>query len=126
MNAKLGQHLTLLGFCALIFYGIMLASGQMTLEILPQFLVTAVIFLSSGRIMRRAARQSESEEDEKPVRDDQPITDWSWLTTLLNWTCACLIIGIMAILLLKPIGLSWQEALSLTIPNQHYFAGAVP
>lgn len=126
MNAKIGQHLTLLGFCAMIFYGCMLASGHLTVEVLPQFLVTAVIFLSSGRIMRRAAAIA-AQTEEEPTKKRHPEPDWAWLTTLLNWSFALLIIGLMAILLLKPVGLSWQEALSgSSSPGAPYFSGAVP
>lgn len=126
MNAKIGQHLTLLGFCALIFYGCMLASGQLTVEVLPQFLVTAVIFLSSGRIMRKAAALTAREEEDEPVRRKHPETDWAWLTTLLNWSCAVLIIGLMALLLLKPVGLSWTAAVSSTPSGAPFYSGAVP
>jgi hypothetical protein len=126
MKSSVGQRLTLLGLCAMIFYGYMLASGRLTLEIMPQFLVAAVIFLSSGRIMRRAAQltgKGEEEKDEKPSRVE---LDWPWLTALLNWTCAFVVIGIMALLLLKPIDLSWSEAFSRASGPSHYFAGAVP
>ena len=126
MNSKIGQHLTLLGFCAMIFYGCMLASGQLTVEVLPQFLITAVIFLSSGRILRKAAALSARDEEEKALRPQRPETDWAWLTTLLNWSCALLIIGLMALLLLKPVGLSWTDALSAPPPGAPYFSGAVP
>lgn len=125
MNAKIGQHLTLLGFCAMIFYGCMLASGQLTVEVLPQFLVTAVIFLSSGRIMRRAAAQMERDEEDKPPRS-HPEPDWAWLTVLLNWSCALLIIGLMALLLMKPVGLSWSDAFSAKPVTTPYYSGAVP
>ena len=37
MNAKMSQHLTLLGLCALAFYGLMLGTGNISLEIMPQF-----------------------------------------------------------------------------------------
>lgn len=126
MNSKVGQRLTLLGLCAMIFYGFMLASGQLTMEIMPQFLVAAVIFLSSGRIMRRAAQLMGKGEDEKEEKPRRIELDWPWLTALLNWTCAFLVIGVMALLLLKPLDLSWSEAFTRTSGPSHYFAGAVP
>lgn len=127
MGSKVGQRLTLLGLCALIFYGYMLASGRLTMEIMPQFLVAAVIFLSSGRIMRRAAQMMGSAaEEERDAKRPRAELDWPWLTALLNWTCAFLVIGIMALLLLKPIDLTWSEALSRAASPTHFFAGAVP
>ena len=126
MKSKVGQRLTLLGLCAMIFYGFMLANGQLTVEILPQFLVAAVIFLSSGRIMRRAAQKIGQDDEEKDAKPERPELDWPWLTALLNWTCAFLVVGVMALLLLKPLDLSWSEAFSRVAAPDHYFAGAVP
>ena len=127
MNAKIGQHLTLLGLGAMIFYGFMLATGHLTAEILPQFLVSAIIFLSSGRIMRKAAsHMAKDEEEDAPVKTVRPQADWPWMTSLLNWTGAFVIIGVMALLLLKPIGLTWRDAIALTKAPDHFFAGAVP
>lgn len=126
MNAKMGQQLTLLGLAAMAFYGIMLSTGNLSIEVMPQFLVTAVIFLSSGRLMRLAAKSlgdSEAEEDERPKR---PEADWPWLTALLNWTAAMLVIGIMAILLMKPAGVSLLEAVSRTVTPAHFSAEFVP
>ena len=93
---------------------------------MPQFLVSAVIFLSSGRILRLAAKSlsdSEAEENERPKR---PEADWPWLTALLNWTAAMLVIGIMAIILMKPSGVSFTEAISHTFTPAHFSAEFVP
>ena len=131
MNAKISQHMTLLGICALAFYGAMFASGKLSLEMMPQFVISAAIFLTSGRVMRRAARLMAKENDEqaekkKEVKARQPETDWSFLTQLLNWTAALLVIGVMAIFLMKPIGLGWSEAFSTPVEQDHYFAEHVP
>ena len=126
MNAKMGQRLTLLGLGAMAFYGIMLSTGNLSLEVMPQFLVSAVIFLSSGRIMRLTAKSlgdSEAEENERPKR---PEADWPWLTALLNWTAAMLVIGLMAIILMKPSGVSFREAISRTFTPAHFSAEFVP
>jgi len=53
MNAKIGQHMTLLGICAMAFYGAMLASGKLSIDVMPQFVVSAAIFL---RRKKRANR----------------------------------------------------------------------
>jgi len=119
VNAKLSQHMILLGLCALIFYAVMLVSGKLPLEVMPQFVVSAVIFMSSGHFMRKAARSAarDEEEDDKPKR---PEPDWPWLTTLLNWCAAFVVLGIMAIILMKPLGISFQEAIEQTkTPEQH-------
>lgn len=127
MNARLSRQMTLLGICAMAFYGIMLGTGVFSTDIMPQFIISAVIFLSSGKIMRRAAqRLAREEEEETEIRPKRREADWPWLTGLLNWTAAFLIIGLMAIFLMKPIGVSLSDALHLTTAPDQFFANAVP
>ncbi len=129
MNSnKLSQHLILLGFCAIGFYGFMFASGKLPIEAMPQFLISAVVFMSSGHYMRKAAKtlaREQSEEDDKEEKDRKE-PDWAWLTALMNWTGAFLIIGIMAILLMKPIGLSLSDSLQFTVAPEQFFSHTVP
>lgn len=126
MNAKMSQHLTLLGLGSMAFYGVMLATDKVSIELMPQFLTSAIIFLSSGRILKKAARSlaraDEDEQESKPRRE----FDWPWLTALLNWNAALVVIGIMAIFLMMPAGVSVIEALSSTLAHETFFAGAVP
>jgi len=113
----------------MVFYAIMLSSGNFSVEVMPQFLVSAVIFLSAGRIMRVAARslgRDEAEETKCPKDSKGPELDWPWLTALLNWTAATVIIGIMAILLMKPAGVSVLDAFSHTFSHEHFSAEFVP
>ncbi len=126
MNAKMGQQLTLLGLGALVFYGIMLSTGNLSVEVMPQFLISAVIFLSSGRLMKVAAKNMGDKESEEEEQPRQPEADWPWLTALLNWTAAMLIIGIMAIILMKPAGVSLLETISHTVTPAHFSAEFVP
>jgi len=126
VNAKMGQHMTLLGLGAMAFYGIMLSSGHLSIEVMPQFLVSAVIFLCSGRVMRMAARSLQQDEREETVRPRRPEMDWPWLTALLNWSAAMLVIGVMAIILMKPAGVSLRDALGHSFAQEQYFAGAIP
>jgi hypothetical protein len=126
MNAKMGQQLTLLGLGAIVFYGIMLGTGNLSIEVMPQFLVSAVIFLSSGRILRAAAKNLDDNDTEENNRPKGPEADWPWLTALLNWSAAILIIGIMAIILMKPAGVSFVEAFSHSVAPAHYSAEFVP
>lgn len=127
MNAKLAQHMTLLGLCVMVFYGLMLGTGNMTLEVMPQFVISAVIFLTSGRLMKKGAagRQSEASDSEK-VKHDREEPDWAWLTLLLNWLAALTVIGLMAIMLMKPIGVSLVDALTENMNQDHFFADSVP
>lgn len=127
MNAKLGTYMMTLGFATLGFYGAMMAMGLVSIEFLPQFAISAVLFLSSGRIMRKMARRMARDEAEEEKPDlDRSEPDWPWLTGLLNWSAALLVVGVMAVFLMKPLGLSFQEALNLSAANDHFFATAVP
>jgi hypothetical protein len=111
------------------FYGIMLGMGVFSIDIMPQFIISAVIFLSSGKIMRKAARamvRDEEEEEEQNKRQKRKEADWPWLTGLLNWTAAFLIIGLMVIFLMKPIGVSLTDALQITTAPDQFFAHTVP
>jgi uncharacterized membrane protein len=118
--------MTLLGICAMAFYGIMLGTGLFSVDIMPQFIISAVIFLSSGKIMRKAARCMIRDEEESETRPKRKEPDWPWLTALLNWTAALLIVGLMAIFLMKPIGVSFLDSLHFTMAPEQYFAHVVP
>ena len=126
MNAKMGQQMTLLGLGAMAFYAIMLSSGHLSVEVMPQFLVSAVIFLCSGRILRLSARGLKEDENEEATVNRRPEPDWPWLTALLNWSAAMLVIGAMAIVLMKPAGVSLRDALGHSFAHEQYFAGAIP
>ena len=129
MNGKLSAYMTTLGVATLAFYGAMMALGILSVEFRPQFAISAILFLSSGKIMRKVARsltREETEEEGKAAKPQREEPDWPWLTGLLNWTAALLIVGIMAIFLMKPIGVTFEEALSFTMAHDHFVATAVP
>jgi hypothetical protein len=125
MKGNLGQYLTALGFCALGFYGVMFGCGYLGLEAMPQFVVTAVIFLTAGRMLRKARLgNNEEEEEAKGVLRREP--DWPWLTAFMNWTATLLIIAMMAIMLMKPADLSILDIFKFSSTQSSFFAGAVP
>lgn len=130
MNSNLSQQMTLLGLAAMVFYAIMLATGVVDLDVMPQFMVSAVIFLSSGRLMRMAARNlPPKEEDEKKEREKPPRVepDWAWLSQFLNWAMALIILGVLALWVMKPIGVDLVDAIQQHKPNsQPYFSDFIP
>jgi len=127
MNAKMSQHLTLLGLCSLVFYGVMLGTGKLSIEMMPQFVISAIIFLMSGRIMRKAAKAMASDdEDISEKKKVQLNLDWPWLTTLLNWTATLLIIGTLSVFLMKPIGISPSKALKISLAPEQFYAHVIP
>lgn len=108
MNAKLSRQMSLLGLGVLAFYAGMLGTGQASLEILPQFAISAVIFLSSGKIMRQmAAKLPAKEQPEKEEEVEEP--NWELRTLLLNWVAAAAVVSIVALFLVKPASMTFNE-----------------
>lgn len=108
MNAKLSRQMTLLGLAVLGFYAGMLATGQVSLEVLPQFAISAVIFLSSGRIMRQMAARlpAREQDDAEPPR---PEPNWELRTLVLNWIAAGAVVSIVALFIVKPASMSFPD-----------------
>lgn len=113
MNAKLSLQMTLLGLGVLVFYAGLIASGHVSVEILPHYAISAVIFLCSGKMLRQMAARLPRREgaEENPNR---LIPDWSMRTAMLNWIAASVLVGIMAIFLIKPDGMTFTEMLRFT------------
>jgi len=130
VNANLSQQMTLLGLAAMVFYAVMLATGVVGLDVMPQFMVSAVIFLSSGRLMRMAARRlppKEVDEVAEKRKEAKPKPDWEWLSQFLNWAMALIIIGILALWIMKPVGVSLVDAIKKHKPNsQTYYSDYIP
>ncbi len=107
MNSKLSLQMTLLGLAVLAFYAGLLVTGRVSVEVLPQFAVSAVIFLCSGRIMRQMA--AKLPERDKEEAEEKPEPDWALRTLILNWVAAAAIVGVVAIFLVKPAGMTFAE-----------------
>ena len=107
MNAKLSRQMTMIGLGTLAFYACVLGTGHASLEVLPQFAISAVIFLCSGKIMRQMAEklpvkeQSEEEEVEEP--------NWELRNLILNWVAAATVVSVVALFLAKPVSMSFNE-----------------
>jgi len=107
MNAKLSRQMTIIGLGTLVFYACVLGTGHASLEILPQFAISAVIFLCSGKVMRQMAEklpakdQPESEEVEEP--------NWELRNLILNWVAAATVVSIVALFLAKPTSMTANE-----------------
>ena len=120
MKARLSHQMTLLGLGVMVFYGGLLASGQVTMEILPHYAISAVIFLCSGRMMRQMAASLPAREGEE-VRTPWITPDWSMRTAMLNWVAAGVLVGIMALFLIKPDGMTFTEMLQFTAAGMAEF-----
>lgn len=123
--------MTLLGLAAMVFYAVMLATGVVGIDVMPQFVVSAVIFLSSGRLMRMAARKlppkEVDEEEEEKKKQAKSTTDWEWLTQFLNWAMVLIILSGLALWVMKPVGVSLVDAIKQYQPESHpYYSDQIP
>jgi hypothetical protein len=107
MNAKLSRQMTLLGLGVLAFYAGMLGTGHASLEILPQFAISAVIFLSSGKIMRQIAEKLPAKEQAETEEIKEP--DWELRNLVLNWVAAAAVVSVVALFLVKPASMTFNE-----------------
>ncbi len=109
MNA--GQQMTLLGLVALAYYGVLLATGVVGIDVMPQFVVSAVIFLSSGRLLRGVARSRVNSKDKERSKDEKsrPEPNWARRTQVLNWVMTVIIICVLGLWIVKPVGVSFFE-----------------
>ena len=107
MNARLSRQMTFLGLGVLVFYAGMLGTGQASLEILPQFAISAVIFLSSGKIMRQMAEKLPAKEQSDTEDVAEP--NWELRNLVLNWIAAATVVSIVALFLVKPASMTFNE-----------------
>ena len=107
MNAKLSRQMTLLGLGVLAFYAGALGTGQASLEILPQFAISALIFLSSGKIMRQMAEKLPAREQNEHEEVKEP--NWELRNLVLNWVAAATVVGVVALFLVKPVSMTFNE-----------------
>ena len=107
MNAKLSRQMTLLGLGVLAFYAGLLGTGQASLEILPQFAISAVIFLSSGKIMRQIPDKLPDREQADGQQQEEP--NWELRNLVLNWVAAATVVSIVALFLVKPASMTFDE-----------------
>lgn len=107
MNAKLSRQMSMLGLGVLAFYAGLLGTGQASLEILPQFAISAVIFLSSGKIMRQMAAKLPAKENSEEEEVTEP--NWELRNLVLNWVAAAAVVSIVALFLVKPASMTFNE-----------------
>lgn len=108
MNSKISRQMSILGLAALAFYASLLATGNASLEVLPQFAISAVIFLSSGRIMRQLAARLPARDDANEAEErEEP--NWELRNLVLNWVAAATVVSIVALFLVKPPSMSFSE-----------------
>ena len=101
MNAKLSLQMTILGLGVMVFYAGLLVSGHASLEILPHYSISALIFLCSGKLLRQMAANLPVRELEEPG-PERLVPDWPMRTAMLNWVAAGILVAVMAVFIAKP------------------------
>jgi hypothetical protein len=107
MNVKLSRQMAMLGLGVLAFYAGILGTGHASLEILPQFAISAVIFLCSGKIMRQMAGKLPAKEQPEGEEIEEP--NWEMRNLVLNWVAAAAVVSIVALFLVKPTSMTFNE-----------------
>jgi len=126
MHAKLSRYMTTLGLFAMIFYGSMMAMGVMSVDMMPQFLVSAVIFLTSGRIMRKAAKRMRVPKRFDPRISAIEPTAADMKHPVLEWVAAVSVLLVMAVALMKPVDLTMSDAWHDLKVDDLYYSATVP
>ncbi len=110
---KLSQQMTLLGLVALTYYAVLLAAGIVSTAVMPQFLASAIIFLSSGRLIRKGARNhSRKDTAKESQKTSQTEPNWALRTQILNWVMTAVILCVLSLWVIKPIGISFLDFLT--------------
>jgi len=115
MKTNLSRQITLLGIGAMAFYAALFATGEVSVEILPQFAVSAAFFLFSGKVLRQMANRMP-----KRPKKDQAEVDWAYRTIILNWVAASIIISAMILVLAKPADVTYLDLLQMTSGKVDY------
>lgn len=121
MYTRLSKMMTLFGLGAMAFYAVMLASGQFSLEVMPQFVISAVMFLSSGRIMKKVARRIRIGQAEQAQEEVKGID-----LQLLSWVVGLAVLMVLSLLLLIPFGVSIENTYLFKVTQQLCNSGLIP
>ncbi|MBE9486377.1 MAG: hypothetical protein IMY82_04325 [Chloroflexi bacterium] len=112
IEMNLSRKMTFLGLVALIYYAVLLALGVVSTDVMPQFLISAILFLSAGRLMRNGDRNPPGKEgDEESEKKQRAEPNWALWTQVLNWVMAALIICALGLWVMKPVGVSFFDML---------------
>ncbi|PLX90285.1 MAG: hypothetical protein C0620_13785 [Desulfuromonas sp.] len=121
MYTRLSKLMTLLGLCAMGFYAIMLSSGYFSVEVLPQFALSAVMFLSSGRIMKKVARRIRAGQTEQDGTDSKRLD-----LQLISWVVGVAILAVLCLLLLVPFGVTIEHTYLFKVAHQLFDSALIP
>ena len=119
MKTNISRQMTFLGLVALVFYATLLANGKASFEILPQYAISIVFFLFSGRMLRQVAKASNSKDQHDT--EELPPSDWDLRTTIVNWLAVCMFVCVITIFLIKPPAMTFYDFLISPTDNETFF-----
>ena len=110
MYTKLSKIMTLCGLVAMVFYAIMLSFKGFSWEVMPQFTIAALMFLSSGHITKKIVRHLQQRGGSQPIST----IDFQ----LLFWVTGLTVLMSLALLLLVPFGVSLTDTYLFRLSQQ--------
>ena len=119
MKTNISRQMTFLGLVALVFYATLLANGKASFEIMPQFAISIIFILLSGRVLKQAVKISDSSERHEAI--DLPPSDWVLRTTIVNWLAVCMFASVITIFLIKPPSVSFYDFLIIPTSNETFY-----
>ena len=119
MYMKLGNLMTLLGLCAMGVYGLMLVGGDFSFAEMPQFIMSSLVFLGAGKVMRTVARGS---MERRATAQRQRKLDLE----LLSWVVGMVVLSILALLLLIPLGAGLENSYLFQLARQLFGSVLAP
>ena len=109
MKTNISRQMTFLGLVALVFYSVLLANGKASFEIMPQYAISIIFFLLSGKMLRQTVRTSDTTEQNES--EELPPSDWALRTTIVNWLAVCFFVCVITVFLIKPPSMTFYDFL---------------
>lgn len=119
MKSNISRQMTFLGLVAMVFYATLLANGKASFEIMPQYAISIIFFLLSGRMLRQVAKASSSTDNHET--EDLPPSDWALRTTIVNWFAVCMFATVITLFLIKPPSVSFYDFLIAPTDNDTFY-----
>lgn len=110
--------MTFLGLVALVFYSMLLANGKASFEIMPQYAISIIFFLLSGRVLKQVVKSSDSADRHETI--EPPPSDWELRTTIVNWLAVSLFVCAISLFLVKPPSITFYDFLIVPTSNDTF------
>ena len=123
LKSRIDRQTTILGYLTIVIYAALFLLGETTLDTLPQFLVTALFFLYSGKGLRRILQERPAGSPRNLKRAE---ADWDFHTRALNLLTASIIIIFLILVLIRPANMSYLELIKMTTGREEFPVISLP